>query len=92
MFLLNRNKGNTKVMRITIPQVSNKKLTRNDHANAVAKIEKVDVSYVRKIINGTYKPKSDLAKEKATRIKQAYKKMGVGTRQLIKNIKKEVRA
>lgn len=79
-------------MKITTTQSINNKKTRNEVAGEVAKIEKVDVSYVRKIINGSYKPVGDRSKIKAQRIKKLYSELTAAKKRFIRTFKKEVRA
>jgi hypothetical protein len=69
---------------------------RNEVATMVANINKVDVSYVRKIINGTYIPKKPEAIAKAKTIKDTYRKLTSGLKnnkkELIRSVKQSVKA
>ena len=76
-------------MKATIPQTGNTKKSRNPLASMVADIEKVDASYVRKLLNGTFKPTTKAGKEKAKRIMECYRQVEKQSTLLIKNIKKE---
>ena len=78
-------------MKATIPQIGNKK-KRNELAGTVAEIFKKDASYVRKIMKGTYKPKTEAGKLLAAEIKNTYNKLLNGKKELVKETKKQLRA
>ena len=78
-------------MKVTIPQIGIPK-KRNELAGMVAEICKCDASYVRKIMNGTYKPKTEAGKLQAAEIKTTYKRLQAGKKELVKETKKQVRA
>lgn len=92
LFLLNGNKDNTKAMKATIPQIGNIKKVRSEVPGMVALICKVDVSYVRKIINGKYKPRTEAGKLQAAEIKNTYNTLLNGKKKLVRETKKQVRA
>ena len=79
-------------MKSTIPQTGNKKITRDHLAAQTAIIEKVDASYVRKIIRGGYEPTTKAGKQKAKSIISTYNKLKLGTEALVKKIRQVKRA
>ena len=78
-------------MKRTIPQIGNKK-KRSELPTVVAAIINCDVSYVRRIIKGTYKPKTETGKMQATKIKETYNRLLNGKKNLVTETKKSLRA